>query len=104
MLVLGELDLLVAEPFSILVSENSQKPRKLMGDFNETYLSYKAWFRSPSRCQTALFLFLIKSLRVASCNISMLQRVEAVIWSPVNILMWVSVCGGKTSRVRRQLH
>ena len=93
MLILGELDLLVAEPFSILVSENSQKPRKLMGDFNETYLSYKAWFRSLSRCQTALFLFLIKSLRVASCNISMLQRVEAVIWSPVNILMWVSVCG-----------
>ena len=104
MVVIGELDLCITKFFSIFVSGNSQKPRKLMGDLNETYLSHKAWFRSMSRCQTAQFLFLIKSPSVASCSISMLRRAVSVIWSPVNILTRVDVCDGKTSRVRRHLH
>ena len=79
MVIIGVLDLLVAKPFRILVSGYSQKPRKMMGDLNETYLSCKGWFRSISKCQTALFLFLTKSLSVASCNISMVWRAESVI-------------------------
>ena len=89
MVVIGELDLLVAKPFSILISGYSQKPHKMMGDLKETHLSHKAWFRSMSRYQIVLFLVLIKLPSVTSCNISMLWRAESVIWSPVNILTCV---------------